>query len=145
MISFQQEIALKMKQEHDLTKEAQRVKEELEAERKMAEKELEELRNVRRTVSQSLGGKWIETQEDVIDWKWYPHYWPFVPTKKSVIWNLMFLVLLTWISCGNYKRLSCNLALEFERLGGQIALRFEGPLTTELSRRQSDFWAIRKR
>ena len=67
VISFQQELALKMKAEQDLTKEAQRVQEELEAEKMMAERELEELRNVRRTVSQSLGGELVRVRFRVVE------------------------------------------------------------------------------
>ena len=62
--SFQEDMTQKMKQEQHLVKEAQRVQEELENEKRKTEKELEELQNVRRTLSQSEGGKLVETIKD---------------------------------------------------------------------------------
>ena len=53
-----------MKREQDLINEAEKVKEVLENEQRKGEKELEELQNERRTLSQFQGGKVVETIKD---------------------------------------------------------------------------------
>ena len=54
----------------------------------------------------------------VMKWRWFPHYWPFVrgiqlwPVdshhKGSVMWSLMFSLVLVWTSWNTMMWLHCN-------------------------------------